>query len=674
MVIEDLHWIDKSSEEALRYVLESISGSKIVLIFTYRPEFVHTWGGRSYHSQINLNRLSNRESLAMVNYLLGTEDIESELENLILEKTEGVPFFIEEFLKSIKDLIFIERKDNKYRLMKDIQDLVIPSTIQDIIMARVDSLPEGAKEVLQTGSVIEREFSYELIKRVTALSEKELLHNLSVLKDSELLFERGLFPESFFIFKHAVTREVVYDSILTGRKMRFHEDIGNAIEELHKENIEEYYGILAEHYMASENYAKGAELCRLAGRRAENAVSFTDAIAYGEKWVACLERLPRTEYVEKRIIDARTTLGLYLNQMNYHVEAKEAVEPAVELALERDNKRRTGQIHTIIGAYSHVIEEDIHKSVKHLEEAIKIAKDTNDFISLLLANHYMGHVLESDCEFEKGLYHLERALEIVEMANVLWSISVHKSCIARTIYFSQGKMNLSYQFSNEGLQLAEESDDIYSKAEAYVSHGFSCYGKGFLDEAEGFLSKGSDFCERINFITMNVGANLLLGDTYFDMRKYQKSKAYYDNAIQFMEQNRILPSMQKLSKMAVARAKVMNNEKDINLESLYGYEAENKVTRIQSLMQRYISEILLNIDDEHISDAEDWIKKAIEADEKNDTRFDLGKDYALYAELFKRKGDQSKTKENLIKAIEILKECGADGWVEKYEKELDALS
>jgi class 3 adenylate cyclase len=139
MIIEDLHWIDKSSEEALKYVLESISGSKIVLIFTYRPEFVHTWGGRSYHSQINLNRLSNRESLAMVNYLLGTEDIEGELEDLILEKTEGVPFFIEEFLKSIKDLKFIERKDNRYRLMKDIQDLVIPSTIQDIIMARVDS-------------------------------------------------------------------------------------------------------------------------------------------------------------------------------------------------------------------------------------------------------------------------------------------------------------------------------------------------------------------------------------------------------------------------------------------------------------------------------------------------------------------------------------------------------
>jgi hypothetical protein len=174
MAVEDLHWIDKSSEDALKYLLESISGARILLIFTYRPEFVHTWGGRSYHNQVNLNRLSNRESLAMVYFLLDAKDVHRDLENLILEKTEGVPFFIEEFLKSLKDLKVIEKKGNRYHLIKNIQELAIPSTIQDVIMTRVDTLPERPKEVLQTGSVIEREFGYELIKRVTGLSEKEL--------------------------------------------------------------------------------------------------------------------------------------------------------------------------------------------------------------------------------------------------------------------------------------------------------------------------------------------------------------------------------------------------------------------------------------------------------------------------------------------------------------------
>ena len=185
----------------MKYVLEGIPGARVLMIFTYRPEFVHTWGGKSYHNQVNLNRLSNRESLSMVTDLLNTEDIDSDLEELILEKTEGVPFFIEEFIRSLNDLKIIEKKNNKCRLAKDIQDVTIPSTIQDVIMARVDSLPEGAKEVLQTGSAIEREFTYDLIKRVKGLPEQELLPHLSVLKDSELLYERGIYPETTLYFQ-----------------------------------------------------------------------------------------------------------------------------------------------------------------------------------------------------------------------------------------------------------------------------------------------------------------------------------------------------------------------------------------------------------------------------------------------------------------------------------------
>jgi predicted ATPase len=127
----------------------------------------------------------------MVYNLLGTEQIDRNFEELILEKTEGIPFFIEEFIKSLKDLKIIEKKDSMYYLAKDIQAVTLPSTIQDVIMARVDSLPEEAKELIQIGSVIEREFSYELIKRVAGLNQDELLAHLSMLKDSELLYERS---------------------------------------------------------------------------------------------------------------------------------------------------------------------------------------------------------------------------------------------------------------------------------------------------------------------------------------------------------------------------------------------------------------------------------------------------------------------------------------------------
>jgi class 3 adenylate cyclase len=184
MAIEDLHWVDESSEESFKDLLDSISGARVLLLFTYRPEFVHTWGGRSYHSQVNLNRLSNRESLIMASNLLGTDDIAKELEEYILGRTEGVPFFIEEFVKSLKDLKVLQKRGSSYTATKDLQNVSIPSTIQDVIMARVDSLPEAVKKLLQTGSVIGREFSYELIREVMGVAEKELKRLHRCWKDS----------------------------------------------------------------------------------------------------------------------------------------------------------------------------------------------------------------------------------------------------------------------------------------------------------------------------------------------------------------------------------------------------------------------------------------------------------------------------------------------------------
>ncbi|MGD9241133.1 MAG: adenylate/guanylate cyclase domain-containing protein, partial [Desulfobacterales bacterium] len=214
LAYEDLHWVDKSSEDVLKYFLESIAGARVLLIFTYRPEFVHTWGAKSYHNQLTLNRLSNSESLMMVSHLLGTEELDRDLEEFILEKTEGVPFFIEELIKSLKDLKIVEKEGTRYRIAKDIKEVIIPATIQDVIMARIDSLPEEAKSLLQKGAVAGREFDHDLTKRVTNLSEEKLLPYLSVLKDSELLYERGIYPQSTYVFKHALIQDATYQSLM----------------------------------------------------------------------------------------------------------------------------------------------------------------------------------------------------------------------------------------------------------------------------------------------------------------------------------------------------------------------------------------------------------------------------------------------------------------------------
>jgi class 3 adenylate cyclase/tetratricopeptide (TPR) repeat protein len=312
MTFEDLHWMDESSEDVLRYLLESISGARVFMIFTYRPEFVHTWGGRSYHSQVNLNRLSNRESLVMAADLLKTENMDRALEDLILEKTEGIPFFIEEFIRSFRDLNVITKRDNKTYLTRDIQDITVPSTIQDLIMARIDSLPEDAKEVLQTGAVIERGFSHELIMRVTNLPEQELLARLSALKDSELLFERGIYPQSTYIFKHALTQEVAYESLLTQRRRLTHDRIAHAVEEIYADRLEEHSEMLSHHYERSGNAAKAIDYLILAGEKSNRHHSVKAANRFFQKALDLIQstkiELPVETKVRLHLGQARASL------------------------------------------------------------------------------------------------------------------------------------------------------------------------------------------------------------------------------------------------------------------------------------------------------------------------------------------------------------------------------
>jgi tetratricopeptide (TPR) repeat protein len=222
--------------------------------------------------------------------------------------------------------------------------------------------------------------------------------------------------------------------------------------------------------------------------------------------------------------------------------------------------------------------------------------------------------------------------------------------------------------------LVEEIGDIYPKTWVYNSYGISCYLKGFLGEATEHLLKGAEFSEKINIFFQDAQAHDWLGEIYFEVGEYQNSQKHCNKAIRLKETGRLPHSWINLSRIGSERAKVMNYQKHIDLESLYRYEAKNNIKLYEGWMRRSIGEILLNIDDHHLSEAEDWIRKAIEADLANSVIFQLAKDHALYADLLTRKGDKSKAKENLAQAIEIFKECGSDGWVKKYEEELASLS
>ena len=673
MVFEDLHWVDKSSDDILRYLLESIPGVRVFLLFTYRPEFVHTWGGKSYHNRLTLNRLSNRESLAMVTHLLGTEDIDGDLEELILEKTEGVPFFIEEFMKSLKELKVIEIRDSRYYLAKKIRGVAIPSTIQDVIMARVDSLPEDAKEVLQIGSVVEREFNFELIKHVMRLSQEELFSHMSVLKDAELLYERGVFPQSNYIFKHALTREVVYESILTTKRKKLHEEIGNAIQDFYKGNLHEHYEVLTEHYSKAENYHKAAEYSKLSGKKAAGAASVTTAIAFAYRTVDYLEKLPRSEQLERSIVAARTALGLYYAQLNDFRKAKEAIDPVMDLAVQHNLKGRLARIYNILGSYYSFFEAQHKKGIEYFKRAIKISEEVEDLLAFTQGKYWLGVELSLVCQFDHASQCFEKALSMSVAANSVWGISITKCNWAYFTYCQQGNFDKAYEISKEAIAMAEENADIFTKSWAYLAYGCSCYGKGLMEDAFKYFLEGANCSEKLDSFTSTSFTQMRLAEIHFANEEYEDSVYHFRQALAAIEKVILSHCYINTLKIGLAMAKVMSNDKDVDLELLKNYARGIKTELYEGLASRYLAQTLLNITIELMPETETWINRAIEADRRNGMMFDLGRDYAFYAEVFKRKGDHSKAKENLAKAIKILKECGADGWVEKYEKELAEL-
>ena len=529
MAIEDFHWIDKTSEDTLKAILDNISGARVFLIFTYRPEFIHTWGSRSYHNQVNLNRLSNRESLAVVTYLLSTEDIESGLEEFILEKTEGVPFFIEEFIKSLKDLQIIERKDNTYRLAKDAQTLTIPATIHDVIMARVDTLPEEAKSVLQAGSVVGREFSHELIQKITGLREQELLSNLSVLKDSELVYERGIYPGSTYIFKHAFTQEVTYETLLLQRRKVLQGLAGEAIEGIYQERIEEQVDLLYHYFSLAENWPKAVRYGRKATEKAIRLSQFHEAITMLEKVQACLLQLPEDQSRQEVLIDVLLeqerlyeTLGQRERQQAIINQILSLLQPTGDPARLAEVYVRQGDLYTLLRRFTAAAEA--------LDESVRISRDISDPIGERNALRSLGLLHWHEGKNEEALERIEEVLDIDRQQEDTEAIVGDLTNLAAVLR-SLEDYERARTCLEEGLQLCEVIQNPTKQSYILNTLGNIYRSLGKDDEAIVSFQRVLEITEQNRIPILQCYSLTSLAHMYFRQGRIQESLQLYEQAI-----------------------------------------------------------------------------------------------------------------------------------------------
>jgi tetratricopeptide (TPR) repeat protein len=359
--------------------------------------------------------------------------------------------------------------------------------------------------------------------------------------------------------------------------------------------------------------------------------------------------------------------------MNHFQRAEEIVSPIVELALKGSDQKVSAHILTVLGSCQYVLKENFPKAFSQLEKALKISMEMKDMATTAEVSYWLGCAHYLCCNFEKAEINISRSVEISKAAKRHYVESTFKALLSHLVHYYQGAIRVGYELSKEAVNIADDSGDIWSKTFAYSAHGISCFGKGFFEESLEFLHKGRQYRRKLDQYWWRPWSNHFLGEVYFEIGEYQKAKEYYEEAASLLARYGNWPSFITVSKIGLARAKMFNDEEDVSLETLYDYVLLPKAILVEGWIRRYISEILMKIDKGRILEAEDWIKEAIAADGRNGTLFELAKDYLIYMEILKRKGDERQASESLKTALEIFRKCGADGWMEKYEKELSKL-
>jgi len=338
LVVEDLHWIDRASEELMAYLLDSIPAARVLALLTHRPGYRHPFGDRSYHQRLVLQSLSEEETARMARHVLDGAEPPEELWRLVARKAEGNPFFVEEVLRSLLEEGALRRIDGRVELARDLDALEVPDRIQDVLMARLDRLPEEPKRALQTASVIGREFALRLLERIHEAGDR-VAPMVEELRALELIYEKAVHPELAYMFKHALTHDVAYESVLRSRRRALHGIVAATIEELYRERLPEHYAALAHHYAQAEEWGKALHYCERASAQAAEAFANESAAEHCRRGLEAARRLgPAAGDDRRRVLEER--LGAVCRGMSEMRASGEAYLRAAALSASPEDRAR----------------------------------------------------------------------------------------------------------------------------------------------------------------------------------------------------------------------------------------------------------------------------------------------------------------------------------------------
>lgn len=412
VVCEDLHWIDPSSLELITLLHEQVRTARMLLVLTFRPEFVIPWPAHPYITSMELARLPPHHMAQMMAQVVAGKTLPPDVTQQLLSKADGVPLFVEELTKDVMESELLQETDGHYELKGSLQTLAIPSTLQDSLAARLDRL-ETSREVAQLGAVLGREFSYELLQAVSGWDEKTLRIGLQRLVEAELVFRRGVPPEVTYVFKHALVQDSAYESLLKSDRQHYHQQAAQVMEEHFPELRTTQPELLAHHYTQANLAELAIPAWQQAGERATQRSANTEAIGHFTTALDLLRTLPDTVEHAHQEMALLIALGVPLMA----TKGYGAAEVAQTYERARTFSRQLGQTTELLPVLSglcrfYYVRADIVAAQELGEECLRLAGLGKDSDSLLEAHRLLGASLVARGAFKLAREHLEDGIAL----------------------------------------------------------------------------------------------------------------------------------------------------------------------------------------------------------------------------------------------------------------------
>jgi class 3 adenylate cyclase/tetratricopeptide (TPR) repeat protein len=518
LVVEDLHWIDPASEDFLKVLVNGVAGSAVLLVLTYRPTYTAPFGEHTYVTRVVLQPLDDADARALVRATLAIDDLPGELAVLIARKAEGNPFFLEEIGRALVDTGAVRREDGRLVLAAPASAITVPDRVQDVIAARIDRLGEDQKRTVQVASVIGREFALRLLRRAADAADR-VERALADLKSLEFVYEKIAPLDIEYVFKHALTQDVAYESILLARRRELHARIGAAIEELYPDRLDERAEELAHHFSRGEMWDRAARYARQAGDRAAALCVDDRAVEFYERALDALARLPETPDTAPAGIEVRLALRAPLWRAGRLQRLMEIFREAEALATRHGETDKLAVVYAFFVQYYWARGEQ-DQAIAYGERCLEIAARRQDLGLEVTALYYLGHAYESLGDNRRAVDCLERCIAALEGGREterfgLSGLPYAGACAYAAWCRSQmGDRDAAHELLGRGQRAADAAGHLYSQMPLAFARGEVLLEEGKVAEALAALEPAAAICREKKFAGQSMLVLTALGYAY----------------------------------------------------------------------------------------------------------------------------------------------------------------